>query len=212
MKKILICIDRDGTLIYDKKYHLGHQRNWKSLVRILPKVMSGLKLLKKKLPEAKIYFITNQPGVAVKDFPLLDEKKAHRVCDYVSKLFEKKGFKFNGYEICARASFAWEKSHPQFRLDKRLVGNFSCMKPRPGMINNIMKKERLRKRDTSIYIIGDRASDVETAKNLDVYGIFVPFVNRPDEKNKLKNLEYKKKYAAKDFLDGVRFIIKRERG
>ena len=77
-KKLFIFLDRDGTIDYDKKYHLGHQRNWKPKVRILPNVVKGLKILR-KIPGARIYIITNQTGVAIKDFPLLTEKRAREV-------------------------------------------------------------------------------------------------------------------------------------
>ena len=75
-KNILIGIDRDGTIIYDKKLHLGSQRNWKSKIKFLSGTISGLKTLKKNIPEAKVYMVTNQPGVAVKNFPLLNKKRA----------------------------------------------------------------------------------------------------------------------------------------
>ena len=210
-KKVLICLDRDGILVYDDSYHLGSQKNWRSLVKILPNVVSGLKLLKKKLPNAKIYFVTNQPGVAIKEFPLLTRKRAYEVCKYILKLFEKKGFKFDGYEFCGYAPPSYvKKKKGKFTFDKKFVGNFSCWKPKPGMANNILKKEDLKKVDIRFYIVGDRASDIEMAKHFNGWGILVPFKNRPDEPSKTKKLKTKKKYISKNFVDAMKFIIKKE--
>lgn len=207
MMPVLICIDRDGTLDYDKKYHLGHQRNWKSKIKFLRYVTRGLKLLR-KIPNSKIYIITNQPGVVIKEFPLLTEKRVREVCQYILKQLGKKGVSLDGYEFCGKASPSYVKKHPQFTFDKKLVGNFSCIKPKPGMIEKIMRKEKLG-RSTKIYVIGDRFSDVKTALNIKGFGIIVPFKNEPGEKEKVEKLKSKNKYIAKDFLDAARFIVKR---
>ena len=88
-KQLLIFIDRDGTVLYDIKhsprYYLGRQKDWKAKTRFLKYVVSGLKLLKKSIPEAKIYLISNQPGIAIKDFPLLTKKRANETFRYVLK-------------------------------------------------------------------------------------------------------------------------------
>ena len=191
---------------------MGRQKNWKSLIKILPKVLRGLKKLKKNIPEAKIYFITNQPGVAIKEFPLLTEKKAKEVCEFILKKFEREGFKFNGYEICMRASPEYVKRKKgKYTFNKKLVGNFSCFKPKPGMINNILKKENLKKSYTKIYVLGDRSSDVKTGLNSKGFGVLIPSKARPEEKDKAKKLKSKNKYISRNFLDAVKFIIKREK-
>lgn len=211
MKTTLICFDRDLTLIYDNRYHLGRQRNWKSLIKILPKVVSGLKLLRKKLPNAKIYFITNQPGVAIKEFPLLTHEKAHEVCKFVVKTFEKKGFKFDGYGVCEKATPEYVKRKKgKYTFDKKMVGNFSCFKPKPGMANQILKKEGLEKKDIKFYIVGDRASDLQMAKHFNGWGILTPHKQRLQEVDKSKKTKSNKKYIAKDFSDAIKFIIKKE--
>jgi len=210
MKKTLIFIDKDKTLIYDKKYYFGSQKNWRSLIKILPHVINGLKLLK-KIQNSKIYIITNQPGVAVKNFPLLTLKRANEVCKYVLKQFEKRNVKLDGYEICERVSPLYIKTHKQFTFNKKLVGNFYCMKPNPGMIEKILKKEKLTRADANIYVIGDRVSDVKTALNAKGFGIIIPFENEKDEKEKVRKLKNKSTFIAKNFLDAARFIVKREK-
>lgn len=210
MKSVLICLDRDGTIDYDKKYHLGHQRGWKSKVRILSNVVKGLKILR-KIQGVKIYIITNQTGVAIKDFPLLTEKRAREVCQYIMDRLEDKGIKLEGYEICGKASHSYVKKRSNFKFEKKLVGNFSCIKPKPGMINSILNKEGVKRRDVKIYVIGDRFLDIKTALNIKGFGILVPFKNEPGEKEKVEKLKSKNKYIAKDFLDAAEFVVKKEK-
>ena len=78
MKKTIICIDRDGTLIHDTREHLflGRDNDWQKKIQILPHAVEGLRLLN-TIPNSGIYMITNQAGVAISDFPLLTEARAH---------------------------------------------------------------------------------------------------------------------------------------
>ena len=80
MKKTIICIDRDGTIIYDSKDHLflGKDDDWRSKVTVLPYAIDGLKLLN-NIPNCSVYMITNQSGVAISDYPLLTVERAHEV-------------------------------------------------------------------------------------------------------------------------------------
>lgn len=210
MKKILIFVDRDGTLIYDKKCHYGSQKNWKALIKICPGIAQGIKLLR-KIPNSKIYMISNQPGVAIKDFPLLTLKRAHEVSKYILNQLKKKNSKIDGYEICQHASPSYVRKHKQFNFNKKLVDNFSCIKPKPGMINQILKKEKIPRKDVKIYVVGDRESDVKTALNVKGFGILVPFRNQSKEKNKVSKIKSKNKYIARNFPDAARFISKREK-
>ena len=210
-KNILICIDRDGTMIYDGgSYHLGKQKNWKELIKFLNGVSQGIRELR-KINKVKIYMITNQPGPAIKEFPLLDEKKAIEVCEYIMKLLKEKGIKLDGYELCGKASSDYVKKRKnKYTFNKKLVGDFSCVKPKPGMVYNALKKEGWNKEDTKIYVIGDRFSDVQCANNAGGYGIFVPFSNRLEEFEKVKKIKSKKKYISKNFLDACKFIKEKE--
>ena len=158
--------------------------------------------------------ITNQAGVAIKNFPLLTQKKAEEVCRFVMDRLEDRGVEIDGYELCGRASPAYvnkkKKAGSGYRFDRKLVGNFACIKPKIGMVERALEKEGLRLGNTNIYFIGDRLSDVKCGLNAGGYGILVPFSNRPDEPEKVKKLKNRKKYIAKDFMDAVRFIVGRE--
>lgn len=211
-KATLICIDRDGTLIYDNKYHLGHQRNWKRLVKFLPKTIDGLKLIKKKLPQAKIYMISNQSGVVIKNYPLLTLEKSKDVCEYILEKLKSKGTELDGYKICGHVDENYVKRRPQYKFDKKLVGNYSCIKPKIGMIREALKELNWKIKETNIYVLGDRYIDVRTGLNAKGYGILIPFKEEPGNiertKRYVKQKDKKKIFIAKDFLDAAKYIIK----
>tara|TARA_Y100000310_G_C20546748_1_gene745965 strand:+ start:298 stop:957 length:660 start_codon:yes stop_codon:yes gene_type:complete len=212
-KNVLICIDRDGTLDYDKSYHLGSQRNWKSKIHLLDHVIKGLKKLM-KIKDVKIYIITNQAGVAIKNFPLLTRKKAEEVCEFVIDRLEDRGVRIDGYELCGKAGPAYIKKKKDqgfnYKFDKKLSGNFNCIKPKIGMVKRALSTEGWNLGNTNIYFIGDRLSDVKCGVNAGGYGILVPFSNRPDEVEKVRKLKSKKKYISKDFVDACNWIKKKE--
>jgi histidinol-phosphate phosphatase family protein len=209
-KNLLLCLDRDGTIIYDDKYHLGSQKNWKKLIKFRPGVINGLKKLNKKFSKAKIYLISNQSGVAIKEFPLLTSNKAKSVCRYIVKLMNQRGVKVERCFICPHTTPSYVKSHPQFTFEKKKICKCKCAKPDIGLVEQSLKDAKWKKEYTDIYAIGDRMSDVKTGINVGGFGILFPFVNRPGEVRKVRKLKSKKKYIAKNFNDAVEFLVKRE--
>ncbi len=135
MIQTLICIDRDGTLIRDEKPHLflGRDNDWISKVQVLPGVIEGLKKLK-TLPETRTYMITNQPGVAITDFPLLTLERAHEVCSYVIQKLNQMGAEISGYFLCPHASLEYVSSNPGIHFDPKFIQDCTCFKPGLGMV------------------------------------------------------------------------------
>lgn len=210
MKKVLIFVDRDGTIIYDNKYYLGMSNNWRSMIKFLPKVIKGLKLLN-KIHNSSVYIITHQPGIAIKDFPLLTLGRAKQVFQEVIDRIRKEGIAIKDGIMCPYASPAYAKAKKDKSFDKKFVSNCNCIKPKPGMIFKGLKMEGLKRKGAKIYVIGDRFSDVKMGLNANGIGILVPFVNEPGQRERVRGLKDKKKvYIAKDFLDAVRFIMKIE--
>lgn len=204
MKNILIAIDRDGTLIYDNKLHIGHTNSWKKKIRILNNVKKGIKLLRKKLPNAKIYIITNQSGVAIKNFKLFTQERSNDVCNYITEKLS-----LDGFSNCGKVNLSYVKRRPKYKFIKSLIGNFSCIKPKTGMIKKILKELDWDKEKTKIYVMGDRYIDIKTALNANGKGILIPFRNEPKELSKFKKYIKNKKdtYIAKNFLDACKWII-----
>lgn len=205
MKNLLICVDRDGTLIFDEKYHLGRTDDWKSKVKVLPTVIDGLKYLD-SLENASVYMITNQPGVAIKDFPLLTLDRANEVCRYVINELEKLGGRIKGYYFCPHAHPDYVKKRSKYQFDEEMICDCDCIKPNPGMVFKALKAEGLTLENTDVYVIGDRLSDVKTALNVKGKGILVPFENEPGQVEKVRELNQAHIHIAKNFLDAVYFI------
>ena len=209
-KNILICLDRDGTLNYDKKYHLGKDKNWKSKIRLMPQVTSGLKLLK-KLPNTHFYIITNQPGISRKDMPLLTEAKAKQVCQYIKNKINSRVPIIKDCFICEHPTKGYARKYGgEKNFIKKNICNCQCLKPKPGMINQALRKAKLKKSNTNIYVIGDRATDVQAAINAKGFGILIPFKNEPGQTPEFKKIKNKNKKKAKNFLEAAKIIYKKE--
>jgi D-glycero-D-manno-heptose 1,7-bisphosphate phosphatase len=206
MKKILVCVDRDGTLIYDNRYHLGRTDDWKSKIKILPTVIEGLRLLR-TLPNVAIYIITNQPGVAIREFPLLTLDRAHEVNRYILTEIAKMGGQIDGYFLCPHTNLQYVKKKTNYHFDEKMVCECECEKPKSGMVFDALKSEGLTREEAILYVIGDRSSDVETALNINGRGILIPFENEPRHFEKIKKLDQANVYIARDFLDAAQFIV-----
>jgi len=211
MKKTIICIDRDGTLIHDSREHLflGSTNDWREKIRILPYVVEGLRLLN-SLPDAGIYMITNQAGVAISDLPLLTEERAHEVCRYVMELLKEKDAVLNGYFLCPHATPEYISRKPDTHFYPDLVHDCQCLKPRLGMVFDALKAQEVTPDKADVYVIGDRTSDVRTALNINGTGILVPFVNEPNERDKVRLLaEQEHIFVAENMLAAAEFIVSR---
>ena len=152
MKKILF-IDRDGTLaIEPKEYQLD---SFDKLV-FYPEVFTFLGKIAREL-NYELVMITNQDGLGTDSFP---EDTFWPVQQFLIKAFENEGVVFNDVLI--------DKSFPE--------DNAPTRKPRTGMLTRYL--------DSTVYdlensfVIGDRLTDMELAKNLGSQGIFI--VNNSD--------------------------------
>lgn len=209
---ILVCIDRDGTLIFDDKYYLGKTNDWKSKIKLLPTTVSGIKLIN-KIQNVTTFMFTNQKGIARKDFKLLTLERANKVCEEVINRFKAKGAIIDYYGVCPHAEPSYANKKGVSKFHKGLVCNCKCIKPKLGMIMQALSNKGLTYQNTKIYVIGDRASDVETAINASGYGIYVPFKGEPqtDQIQALKNKYPKQIYIAKNFLDAAKHIAGKEK-
>lgn len=206
--KTLICIDRDGTLIHDEKEHLylGRDNEWMSKVRILPHVIEGIKVLN-RIPNSAVYMITNQPGVAISDFPLLTVERSHEVCKHVIDEIKNMGGNIDGYFLCPHADEEYMKKHTKYRFDKNLVCNCDCIKPGLGMVFDALRAEGITRENVNLFVIGDRATDVQTALNIGGTGILIPFEHQPGEGDKVKKISDQPSiFIARNLIDAADFI------
>ena len=152
MKKVLF-IDRDGTLALEPE---DYQLDAFEKLIFYPEVFTYLGKIAKEL-DYELVMVTNQDGLGTESFP---EDTFHPIHNLLIKTFENEGVVFENILI--------DRSFPQDNSPNR--------KPRTGMLTAYMDAQTY---DLSkSFVIGDRLTDMELAKNLGSKGIFIS--NQPD--------------------------------
>ena len=160
MKKALF-IDRDGTLVVEPP--VDYQLDSFEKLEFCPKVFRNLSFIRSKL-DYEFVMVTNQDGLGTDSFP---EDTFWPVHNLVLKTLEGEGITFDDILI--------DRSFPE--------DNAPTRKPRTGMMGKYMTGDYDL---ANSFVIGDRATDVELAKNLGCKAILLQ-----DDKEVLKekNLE-----------------------
>ncbi len=146
MKKVLF-IDRDGTIIAEPPVDL--QVDSLEKLEFLPFAISSLKKLSDFGYE--LVMVSNQDGRGTSSFPEEDFQKPHQK---MLSILENEGIKF--------AEIFIDDSFPEANSPNR--------KPNTGLLTNYLISNLIDLRNS--YTIGDRATDVQLAKNLGCKSIF----------------------------------------
>ena len=147
MKKVLF-IDRDGTLAIEPP--LDYQLDSFEKLEFYPKVFQYLGKIAKEL-DFELVMVTNQDGLGTDSFP---EATFWPVHNFLIKTFEMEGVVFTEQII--------DKT---FSKD-----NASTRKPNTGLLTHYFSE--LYDLENS-FVIGDRLTDIELAKNLGAKGILI---------------------------------------
>ncbi|MFH4969028.1 bifunctional histidinol-phosphatase/imidazoleglycerol-phosphate dehydratase HisB [Gaetbulibacter sp. M240] len=146
MKKVLF-IDRDGTLIKEPE---DEQIDSFEKLEFYPKVFQYLSRIAKEL-DYELVMVTNQDGLGTDAFP---EDTFWPVHNFIMSSFEKEGVTFS--EQIIDRTFAKE--------------NAPTRKPNTGLLQHYFTDDYDLENS---YVIGDRLTDIELAKNLGAKGIFI---------------------------------------
>jgi imidazoleglycerol-phosphate dehydratase/histidinol-phosphatase len=146
MKRVLF-IDRDGTII---KEPADEQIDSFEKLDFYPKVFQYLSKIAQEL-DFEIVMVTNQDGLGTDIYP---ESTFWPVHDFVLKTFEAEGIVFK--EQFIDITFAKD--------------NAPTRKPNTGLLTAYFSSEYDL---TNSFVIGDRLTDMELAKNLGSKGIFI---------------------------------------
>ena len=147
MKKILF-IDRDGTLALEPS---DYQLDALDKLIFYPEVFTYLGKIAKEM-DYELVMVTNQDGLGTESFP---EDSFWPTHNFLLKSFENEGVVFDAIHI--------DRSFPAEHSPNR--------KPRTGLLEKYQ--------NASIYdlansfVIGDRITDMELAKNLGCKGLFI---------------------------------------
>ncbi len=146
MKKALF-IDRDGTLIREPS---DEQVDSFDKLEFYPGALIYLSKIAAEL-DFELVMVTNQDGLGTEAFP---EETFYPVHDFMVRTFANEGVLFARQLI--------DRSFPEENSPNR--------KPRTGMFGDYLKGEYDLE---GSFVIGDRMTDIELAKNLGARGIFI---------------------------------------
>ena len=147
MKKVLF-IDRDGTLALEPE---DYQLDAFDKLIFYPQVFTYLGKIAKEL-DYTLVMVTNQDGLGTESFP---ENTFWPVHNLLLKSLEQEGIFFEEVLI--------DRSLPKDSAPTR--------KPKTGMLTQYFDDSQYDLANS--YVIGDRLTDIELAKNLNAKGIFI---------------------------------------
>lgn len=148
MKKVLF-IDRDGTIVIEPP--IDYQLDSFEKLEFYPEVIGNLSLLRNRL-DYEFAMVTNQDGLGSDSFP---ENTFWPVHNFILKTLEGEGVTFDEIFI--------DSTMP--------ADNAPTRKPRLGMLGKYIDNSEYDIAHS--YVIGDRATDVEMARNLGCHAIYL---------------------------------------
>ena len=184
MKKKVLFIDRDGTIVIEPP--VDYQLDAFEKLEFYPKAIRNLYFIRQKL-DFEFAMVTNQDGLGTPSFP---EDTFWPVHNLVLNTLRNEGVTFDEIFI--------DRSFPE--------DNAPTRKPRTGMLTRYINNEDYDLAGS--FVIGDRATDVELAKNLGCKAILLQ-----DDKEclKEKNLEDVCALATTDWDRIAEFLFAGER-
>ncbi len=170
MKKVLF-IDRDGTLIVEPA---DFQVDSFAKMRFLPGVVGHLGKIAGEL-DFELAMVTNQDGLGTESFP---EETFWPVQNFIVQTLADEGIVFD--EVFIDRSFPAENSPNR--------------KPRTGMLSKYMNGDYDL---ANSFVIGDRETDVQLARNLGAKSIFIanPNFDRPAGEDVLIAMDWSEIYG-----------------
>lgn len=184
MKKKVLFIDRDGTLVIEPP--IDYQLDSFEKLEFYPKVFRNLFFIRQKL-DFDFVMVTNQDGLGTSSFP---EETFWPVHNLVMKTFENEGIIFDDVQI--------DRSFPE--------DNAPTRKPRTGMLTRYIDNDAYDLGNS--FVIGDRATDVELAYNLGCKAILL---QKDDSILKDKKLQDTCVLATADWDKVAEFLFAGER-
>jgi D-glycero-D-manno-heptose 1,7-bisphosphate phosphatase len=186
--KHAVFIDRDGTISEEVGY-INHA----SRFRTFPYAAAAIKYLNDHGWLAVV--ITNQAGVARGYF---SEDMIKTVHGQMVEELARGGARLDAIYYCAHHPSVGE---PPYRVD------CDCRKPKPGLISRAAKDFEIDLAES--WMVGDRYSDVELARNAGVKSAFVlSGYGRGEWEHQRSTWNEKPDLVAEDLLEAVRRIVR----
>jgi imidazoleglycerol-phosphate dehydratase/histidinol-phosphatase len=155
MKKRILFIDRDGTIIVEPP--ITKQVDSLDKLEFIPRAITALASIA-QLQEFELVMVTNQDGLGTSSFPESDFWPAQNA---MLTTLRNEGVVFSDVLI--------DRSFPE--------DNAPTRKPRTGMLKRYMSDEY----DLAgSFVVGDRVTDIQLAKNLGCQAIFLSAESNPE--------------------------------
>lgn len=151
----ILFLDRDGTLIEEPP---DEQVDHLEELRLLPGVIPALLALRDA--GYRFVVVTNQDGLGTLSYPEADYR---RVQGFLEELLRSQGIELEAVLVCPH----------------RAEDRCACRKPATGLVAPFLARTPLDPERS--FVIGDRESDLELARNLGLTGLRVRLGGRGDE-------------------------------
>lgn len=185
MKRALF-IDRDGTIV--KEPPVDYQLDSLEKLEFVPKVMRNLHFIREKM-DFEFVMVTNQDGLGTDSFPEETFWPAH---EKMLKTLEGEGVTFDDIKI--------DPSMPEENSPNR--------KPGVGMLKRYMAGDYDL---ANSFVIGDRLSDMELARNLGAKGIWLRAADGAEQELAAYSVELTPVLVTDDWDRIAEFIFAGER-
>ena len=160
-EKILLIIDRDGTLIHDQNF-LGKNNNWKEKIKLNKNVVDFISYIQTKTNSTSIV-LTNQAGVARGYF---DCKRVEKINSYIAKLLKNNNIVIHNWQYCPYVDSDYAENSKEY-FKKEFINKKTKRKPSTDMIFDALEEINMKLENFSkIIVIGDRHEDKDLAKNV----------------------------------------------
>jgi D-glycero-D-manno-heptose 1,7-bisphosphate phosphatase len=190
MKRPALFMDRDGTVSEEVGYV-----NHPSRFRLFPYSAEAIKLLNDNGWLAIV--VTNQAGVARGYFA---EEVILQIHEQLQRDLETSGAKVDAIYYCAHHPSVGE---PPYRLD------CDCRKPRTGLIERAAADFEIDLQRS--WVVGDRYSDIELARNAGLHSAFVlSGYGRGEWEYQRASWKLEPDAVGETLLDVVRIVIERD--
>jgi D-glycero-D-manno-heptose 1,7-bisphosphate phosphatase len=187
MKRRAVFIDRDGTISEEVGY-INHL----SRFRVFPYSAPAIRVLNESGWLAIV--VTNQAGVARGYF---SEEMIRSVHEQLKRNMESDGARLDAIYYCAHHPSLGE---PPYRFD------CDCRKPRPGLISSAVAEFDIDAAQS--WMVGDRYSDVELARNAGVNSAFVMSgYGRGEWEHQRNRWRHQPDLKAENLLEAVEAIV-----
>ena len=183
-EKMLLGIDRDGTLIEEVEF-LGKEKEWKEQIKLRRHVVDLLIYFQTKYDTIMI-IVSNQQGIARGYF---DKMRVEEINKHIDGLLRNENIVIDNWQYCPDVDRKYAASMRDVEFDPDFVKDKTRRKPSPEMLMYALRELHKNKDDFDrIVVIGNSMDDTDLAKNMNVGFLDVTNKTYADLKNEFDKI------------------------